>query len=58
MKGYVKLDRKVLFEICDAILEHWGVSDPDECAENESPFFCHKWDDKLLKKVKNIRENS
>lgn len=58
MKQYVKIDRKVLFEILDAILEHWGYSDPDECAENDTPFFCGKWDNKLLKKVKNIRSNS
>ena len=58
MKQYVKIDRKVLFEICDAILDHDGYSDYNDCPENDSECFYGKWDDKFRKKVENIRYNS
>ena len=57
-KPYVKIDRKVLFEICDAILNHYGYSDINDCPENDSECFWDKWDDKFRKKVDNIRKNS
>lgn len=37
MEKYVKIDRKVLFEICDAILEHEGYCDRDDCYDSEYP---------------------
>lgn len=57
-KSYVKIDRKVLFEICDAILNHYGYSDTNDCPENDSECFWNKWDDDFRKKVENIRNNS
>ena len=57
-KHYVKIDRKVLFEICDAILEHDGYSDHNDCPENNSECFHGDWDMKFRKKVENIRNNS
>lgn len=58
MKSYVKIDRKVLFEICDMILEHDGVFMDNNCPENDSPVFAFRWDEKFRKKVENIRKNS
>ena len=55
MKEYVKIDRKVLFEICDAILNHDGYSDFEEYSEDIS---ASPWDKKFKKKVENIRNNS
>ena len=57
-KSYVKIDRKVLFEICDAILNHYGYSDINDCPENDSECFWDKWNDDFRKKVENIRNNS
>lgn len=56
--SYVKIDRKVLFEMCDAILNHDGYADRDDCPENDSPYFVDKWDSDFRKKVENIRNNS
>lgn len=58
MKPYVKIDRKVLFEICDTILQYEGGYVENMCPENDSPYFVDKWDDKFRKKVENIRYNS
>ena len=58
MKKYVKIDRKVLFEICDAILDHEGYGDRDDRYDSECPYFCNPWDEKFRKKVENIRNNS
>lgn len=58
MKQYVKIDRKVLFEICDAILDHDGYADCNTCPDNYSECFWSRWDDKFRKKVENIRNNS
>ena len=58
MKSYVKIDRKVLFEICDAILEHKGGYNDNDCYDDDFPYSCWPWDKRLLKKVKNIRNNS
>lgn len=58
MKGYVKLDRKVLFEICDTILRYKGGYNENNCPENDSPYFVEKWNEDFVKKVKNIRNNS
>ena len=57
-KSYVKINRKVLFEICDAILNHYGYSDTNDCPESDSECFWNKWDDDFRKKVENIRNNS
>lgn len=57
-KSFVKIDRKVLFEICDAILNHDGYSDVNDCLENDSECFWGKWDEGFRKKVENIRRNS
>ena len=57
-KPYVKIDRNVLFEICDAILEHDGYSDHNNCPENDSECFHGDWDTKFREKVENIRNNS
>ena len=54
----VKIDRKVLFEICDAILYHDGYADRNECYDDDRAYFCHPWDRRFRKKVKNIRNNS
>ena len=58
MKSYVKIDRNVLFEICDAILNHDGYSDRNECVTDDSPVFYDEWDKAFRKKVGNIRNNS
>jgi hypothetical protein len=58
MKEYVKIDRKVLFEICDAILEHDGYADENFCPENDVPCYWHYWDKDFRRKVENIRKNS
>lgn len=58
MKQYVKIDRKVLFEICDAILEHDGYADENFCPENDDPCYWHYWDKDFRRKVENIRKNS
>lgn len=57
-KSFVKIDRKLLFEICDAILNHYGYSDVNDCPENDSECFWGKWDEAFRKKVENIRRNS
>lgn len=57
-KSFVKIDRKLLFEICDAILNHYGYSDVNDCPENDSECFWGKWDEGFRKKVENIRRNS
>lgn len=57
-KDKVKIDRKVLFEICDAILEHDGYADRDDCPENDTDCFWGYWDKDFRKKVQNIRKNS
>ena len=57
-KSFVKIDRKLLFEICDAILNHDGYSDVNDCPENDSECFWGKWDEGFTKKVENIRINS
>ena len=41
---------KVLFEISDAILNHYGYSDINDCPENDSKCFWDKWDENLVKK--------
>ena len=56
--SYVKIDRKVLFEMCDAILNHDGYVDRDDCPEDDFPYFVGWWDSYFLKKVENIRNNS
>lgn len=58
MKKYVKIDRKVLFEICDTILYYQGGYLDNDCPENPSEYFVDKWDPKFRKKVENIRNNS
>lgn len=58
MKECVKIDRKVLFEICDAILRYEGGYNENTCPENDSSYFVDKWDEDFVKKVKNIRNNS
>lgn len=58
MKQYVKIDRKVLFEICDTILRYEGGYVENTCPENDSPYFVDRWDKDFIKKVKNIRNNS
>lgn len=58
MKTYVKIDRKVLFEICDTILQYEGGYVENTCPENPSEYFVDRWSEKFLKKVKNIRNNS
>ena len=58
MKDKVLIDRKVLFEICDAILEHDGYSDRNDCPESDSDCFWDYWDKEFRKKVENIRNNS
>lgn len=58
MKKYVKIDRKVLFEICDAILDHEGYYVIDECYDSECPYIGIPWNEKFRKKVENIRNNS
>ena len=58
MKTYVKIDRKVLFEICDAILDHEGYYDRDDCYDSKCLYFCDPWNEKFRKKVENIRNNS
>lgn len=50
-KDYVKVDREVLFEICDAILHHY---DP----ESDTEWFWDKWNENFRKKVEDIRKNS
>lgn len=57
-KDYVKIDRKVLFEICDAILNHYGYSDINDCPESDSECFWNKWNDDFRKKVESIRKNT
>lgn len=56
--SYVKIDRKVLFEMCDAILNHDGYADRDDCPEDDLPYFVGWWDSDFRKKVVNIRNNS
>ena len=58
MKKYVKIDRKVLFEICDAILSSEGGYTYNDCPESDYPYFTSPWDAKFRKKVENIRNNS
>lgn len=58
MKSYVKIDRKVLFEICDAILNHKGGYTENDCYDDYSPYSCFPWDKKFRRKVENIRYNS
>lgn len=58
MKTYVKIDRKVLFEICDAILEYKGGYNDNDCYDDDCPYSCSPWDEKFRKKVENIRNNS
>lgn len=58
MKPYVKIDRKVLFEICDAILECDGGYVENTCPENLEPYFVYRWDKNFRRKVENIRKNS
>lgn len=58
MKDKVKIDRKVLFEICDTILQYKGGYNDNTCPENDSPYFVDEWDKKFRKKVENIRKNS
>ena len=58
MKSYVKIDRKVLFEILDNILEWDGGFNYNDCYDDDTPYFCWKWDEKFIKKVRNIRNNS
>ncbi len=58
MKQYVKIDRKVLFEICDAILEHEGYCDRNECYDDDRAYFSYPWDEDFRRKVENIRKNS
>lgn len=58
MKQYVKIDRKVLFEICDTILQYEGGYNENTCPENDSQYFVDKWDERFIKKVNNIRNNS
>lgn len=58
MKSYVKIDRKVLFEICDAILDHDGWYDRNECVTNLSECFHGDWNKDFRRKVENIRNNS
>lgn len=58
MEKYVKIDRKVLFEICDAILSHDGYCDRNDCPENDAECFWGEWDEAFRKKVENIRNNS
>ena len=58
MKQYVKIDRKVLFEICDTILRYEGGYVENTCPENDSPYFVDRWNKGFIKKVKNIRNNS
>lgn len=58
MKQYVKIDRKVLFEICDTILRYEGGYNVNTCPENDSQYFVDKWDERFIKKVNNIRNNS
>lgn len=58
MKQYVKIDRKVLFEICDEILGHDGWYSRNECPENDSECFYGDWNKDFRKKVANIRNNS
>jgi hypothetical protein len=50
-KDYVKVDREVLFEICDAILNHYAP-------ESDTEWFWDKWNDNFRKKVEDIRKNS
>ena len=58
MKTYVKIDRKVLFEICDAILNSDGSYVDNTCPENEDAYSFWPWDEDFRKKVENIRNNS
>lgn len=58
MKTYVKIDRKLLFEICDAILSSDGTFVYNDCPESCGGEFVRAWDKDLFKKVKNIRNNS
>ena len=58
MKEYVKIDRKVLFEICDTILRYEGGYNENTCPENDSSYFVYEWVEGVVKKVKNIRNNS
>lgn len=53
MEKKVKIDRKVLYEICDEILQHDGYSD-----EGYDCIYTGRWDDNFLRKVRNIRTNS
>ena len=52
-KAFVKIDRKVLFEILDAILESEG-----SYTTGYTDFYPHRWDKNFYQKVKNIRKNS
>lgn len=58
MKQYVKIDRKVLLEICDTILRYEGGYNENTCPENDSQYFVDKWDGRFIKKINNIRNNS
>ena len=58
MKSYAKIDKKVLFEICDTILQYEGGYKENTCPENDDPYFVEKWDKEFIKKIKNIRNNS
>lgn len=58
MKQYVKIDRNVLFEICDTILRYEGGYKKNTCPENDSQYFVDKWDERFIKKINNIRNNS
>lgn len=51
----VKIDKKVLFEICDAILHCEGAGHFDDYNGN---WYCLSWDKDFYKKVQNIRNNS
>lgn len=57
-KSFVKIDRKLLFEIFVVILNHDGYSDVNDCPDNDSECFWGKWDKGFKKKVENIRRNS
>ena len=58
MKPYVKIDRKVLFEILDTILQYEGGYTDNTCVDDDCPYSAWPWDKDFLKKVKNIRDNS
>ena len=57
-KEYVKIDRKLLFEICDTILEYEGGYNRNETYDDDCPYSAWPWKKEFIKKVKNIRNNS